>query len=509
MTTAVGSAWIDDVCRRAGDALGWRLEYHPAEEVAHVHHRADAPALWQAEIHDGVHVAGQLRLSSSPVDLEEADLRTAVATADLVAELVGQLATAHRKLESRSRDVHTLMELGRALPQDNTLSGSLTRLLTAAAQLTGYWGSAFFLVDAQQRQMRLRSTHVIDRTLIPNPERSLAQPSPDGAAVLQGVTILERQIADSAAWLPASCAVGFCVPVQTSEGPLGTLWCYDRRQRTVSDREVHVLQSVAAQIASALERTVLLRESAARKRLRDELHVASKNHPGGAVCPLPLDWGIDVAFRSASAAELGGDLCEVWPAGPQRTLVAVGDAVGHSIPAALIMAMARGSLRTLLHDDPEQLAKTELLMRRINRTLCTATRAEQFMTMVCGVIDLQQMTLTYTNAGHPPPWLSRGGRRTALQSHGLLLGVMPDVDYQHSVLPVRSGDLLVFFTDGVSEARSRDRSFFRTEGVLGPLGDRIWPTAAAAADAIWDSLSRHSGHRGPADDQTLLVVKVD
>jgi sigma-B regulation protein RsbU (phosphoserine phosphatase) len=296
--------------------------------------------------------------------------------------------------------------------------------------------------------------------------------------------------------------------VQSADGPLGTLWCYDRRDRTVTDRDVHVLQSVAAQIAAALERMVLLEESAARKKQRDELRAASQHHGGGAIAALPRDWGVDVALRSANAAELGGDLCEAWPVGPQRTLIAVGDAVGHSLPAAMIMAVARGALRTLMHGEAVGHSQIDALMRQINRTLCTVTNAEQFMALVCGVIDSRRMTLTYTNAGHPPPWLSREGRRSMLTSHGLLLGIVPDAGYQQSVLPLQRGDLLLFFTDGVSEAMSRDRSFFRSQGVMSALGDRDWASAGAAADAIWERLMGHVDRRSPADDQTLLVVKM-
>lgn len=507
-TATIGRTWIDDVCRRASDALGWNLVFQSADGESPFGVRDGSEQLWQADIHDGAETAGHLNLSAADAYADEADLRTAVATADLVADLLSRLATANRKLESRSSEVRTLMELGRAMPQDGSLPATLERLLLAAVQLTGYWAAAFFLVDSRSAQLRLRLSHGIERHDVPTPDRPLGQPTPDAMALLQSAAILDRRDTRSDQWLPTGCEVGVSVPVQSPDGPLGTLWCYERRERAVTDRDVHVLQSVAAQIAAALERTVLLKESAARKRLRDELHAASQHHTSGAVCALPHDWGIDVAFRSANAAELGGDLCEVWPVGPQRTLIAVGDAVGHSIPAALIMAVARGALRTLLHGESAGLAQTDALMRRINRTLCTVTRAEQFMTLVCGVIDAHRMTLTYTNAGHPPPWLSRDGRRSALASHGLLLGVVPDTGYQQSVLPLRSGDLLLFFTDGVSEAMSRDRSFFRSDGVMSALGDREWPTADAAAGAIWNRLTSHTGSRGPSDDQTLLVVKI-
>jgi sigma-B regulation protein RsbU (phosphoserine phosphatase) len=508
ITSTVGSSWIHDVCQKTSSAIGWNLAYHPAEDADGEPWGAGTDVTWQTDVNDGVDVIGRLRLSSDVNELDETDLRTAVATTNVVAELVGHLAAAHRKLDVRSSEVQTLMELGRALPQDGSLSGSLQRLLKAAVQLSGYWAAAFFLVDSQGARMRLRAMHGIERRTIPWPDRPLDMSCPDRTALLHGVGAVDGADPQFASWLPASCTVGFCVPVNSAEGPLGCLWCYDRRRRPVTDRDVHVLQSVAAQIAAALERTVLLRESAARKRMREELQAASLRHPGGAVCNSPVDSGLDVAFRSASAAELGGDLCEVWPAGPQRTLIAVGDAVGHSVPAALIMAIARGSLRTLLHGGQENLVRTDALMRRINQALCTVTLAEQFMTMVYAVIDQKKMTMTYTNAGHPPPWLSRNGRRTPLQSHGLLLGVMPEAGYQHSVVPLQPGDLLVFFTDGVSEAMSRDRSIFRTEGVLNALGDDPHQSAAEAADAVWSRLRGHIGESEPADDQTLLVVKI-
>jgi sigma-B regulation protein RsbU (phosphoserine phosphatase) len=499
--------WVDDICRRASEALGWTLEFNAATDASP--QLAALPlATWQSDVHDGAEVIGRLRLQPNGRESTEVDLRTAVAVAHLIAHLLGRLASVQRKLDRRNRDWQTLIDLGRVLPRENSLSSAIQRLLAAAVDFSGYWAAAFFLIDSPQAALRLRAVYGLERRLVVRPDRPLNQPGPDRIALRDQCAIVTGDDPQASHWLPRNCVTGVCVPVQTAEGPLGSLWCYDRRQRTVTEREVHVLQSFAAQMAAVLERTVLLRESAARKRLRDELQLASKRHTGGVVCPLPLDSGLDVAFRSASAAELGGDLCEVWPTGPQRTMIAVGDAVGHSIPAALIMAVARGSLRTLLQADPEHLALTDVLIRRMNQTLCTLSRAEQFMTMVIGQIDLRRMVLTYTNAGHPQPWLSRNGRWTSLQSHGLLLGIMPDAVYRRSELPLCRGDLLVFFTDGVSEAMSRDRSLFRTEGVLAALADTPHRTAAEAADAIWERLQHHMGRARRSDDQTLLVVRV-
>jgi sigma-B regulation protein RsbU (phosphoserine phosphatase) len=454
----------------------------------------------------GDDVAGHLRLRTDSLPAAS-DLSRVIGTADVVAELIGRLATAERRLESRGRKVTTLMELGRAIPQTSTLTATLDKLLLAATELTGYWSAAFFLADPLALTFRLRQAHGLPASGVPVPQRIWSL-SPDSAAMEQGVIVLQRGDAEAEPWLPASCAVGFAVPVSSSAGPLGTLWCYDRRHRTVATSDVQALQSVAAQTATVLERTVWLHETAAQKRLRDELHVASRRHPGHAFGPVPRDWGLDIAVKTASAAELGGDLCELWPVGPRRLLVAIGDAVGHSVPAAMIMAVARGSLRTQIASRDGQPLEVDRFVQRLNEALCTVTRGEQFMTLFCCMVDLNDGSLTATNAGHPPPWLIRGGEPMALGAHGLLLGILPETAYESVRLPLQAGDCLVFFTDGVSEAMSRTRELFGAQGVVQTLRGANWTTAEQAAEAIWAALQQHTSGLRASDDQTLLVIRV-
>lgn len=496
--------WIADVCDRVSEALGCRFEFHPAENAL-----ARGPvsrAVWRKAVHTGDELAGHLCLTTLATECER-ELSRTIGAAEVVADLVARLATAERRLESRRRDVSTLMELGRALPQTSTLSATLDKLLAAAVDLTGFWSAAFFLADPLALSFQLRHSRGLPPTGLPHPRRQWAD-CPDGFAVRTGAVILHRHEPEAAAWLPAGFASGFAVPVCSSAGPLGTLWCFDRRQRPVQPHDLQALQSVAAQTATVLERAVWQRESVAQKRLKDELHQASQRHPGHAFGPVPKEWGLEIAVRTASAAELGGDLCELWPVGPRKLLVAIGDAVGHSVPAALIMAVARGSLRTLIAGRDESRFGIEEFVARLNQALYTVTRGEQFMTLYCGLLDLESMTLSATNAGHPQPWLIRKGDAAALGAHGLLLGIMPDTQYEAARIPLQPGDTLVFFTDGVSEAMSRTRELFRPQGVLMALKSHAWQTAEDAADIVWTALQQHQApHRGK-DDQTLLVVRL-
>ncbi len=489
------AAEVGEVCDRLSAALGWRVDFDPAE------HHAGSEAVADA-------VAGRLRLQPASSTWPRTDYPVAVATAEAVSVLLARLRTALKSLESRSREVTTLMEMGRPDQKREGLSATIERLLAGAVELTRFWSAAFFLIDPVMESLRLRSSWRIDPGCIPQSCRSLQAPTPDAQALFHGAILLDRKDDRGSEWLPEGCAMALGVPVRSVDGPLGMLWCFERRRQAVSPHAVKVLKSVAAQIARTLERTVLLRESAVRKRLRNELRTASRHQNISRTLPVRADSGIDVAMRAASASELSGDLCEVCPLDASRTFLALGDAVGHSIPAAMVMAVARGALRALVHDGEDCDFQPHQLIRRINRTLCSSTGAEQFMSVVAGIIDHQTRTLTYSNAGHPPPWLIRDGVRTSLKSHGMLCGVLSEAVYLESEVPLETGDLLVFFTDGVSEAVSPQRQLFRADGVLNALADQSWESAAAAANAIWQRMGEHAGHHEARDDQTLLVIQV-
>lgn len=485
-------------------ALGWRLHFHPEEPQAP---HCDA-SVWSTPITDGQETIGRLSLTAPELPTQAVAHQFAIATSNAVAEMLSRLAAAERKLATRTREVSTLVELGRTIPRTEQLSVTLRRLLQGAVELTGLWSGAFFLVDPAQQALRLRVAHNLDLRTVPHVQRSLMMASPDAVALLEGEVRLTRDDPALATWLPTGSHFGVGVPVRTADGPLGVLWCYERRRGVIAERQIHILQTVAAQIAGVLERTVLLKDSEARHRLRHELQAASRHHGQTRTTNLPQNNGLEVALRSASASELTGDLCEVWPISTQRTLVALGDAVGHSVPAALVMAVARGALRTLLQDVVGDKKEPAIVVPRINRTLCSVSDSEQFMTLVCGTYDHRAKTFTYVNAGHLPPWLLRGEDRRPLHSHGLLCGVLPETSYSQEVLTLQPDDVLVFFTDGVTEAMSPQRQLFRTEGLLAALGDRCWTSAADVADAIWTRLMQHAGAGGPTDDQTLLVLRV-
>lgn len=506
------SGWIATVCRDFSQATGWPLQYTPAAavEAAKLESRlqSDPECCWWAAVENGQGRAGFLHIDL-PDDPERDHSFLAVCELGrIVADLLSRVLSTARQLESRTRDVTTLVDIGLSVPREQDLIDALNRLLRAALQLTGFRAAGFFLLDAAAEELNLRAFQQLDPLPLPFPQRDLADDPPDAEALAECRVLLHHgDESNQNPWMPSGASTALCVAVHSESGPIGTLWAFDRRKRVPTGRESHVLESIAAQIAAVLERVVLLRENADGERLRSDLRVASQSQTADVLRELPPGAGFDAAAICTSRYELGGDLCELIPVDTRRTVVAIGDASGDGVPAAMVMAAVRGALRALSDSPPGEALRTERVVDRLNKTLHSITPSHQFMSLLYGVLDPAAGSFTYTNAGHPMPLLVHRGEIKTLQSHGLLLGILPDAEYERSTLALSPGDILVFFSDGVSEAMNVRQKMFRQDGIVDVVRRHLDGTAHDLMQAIWDRLETHTaGGRG--DDRTLLVVRM-
>lgn len=504
--TIADPAWIDKLCQRLTQAVGWPMAY-----VGDVHGEPNSlwsESTWRVDLSDGQQRLGHISLGLPELPAHDSRFAMAREVAELFGEVINRLAQAEARVECRTRELSTLVELGKCLPNVGDISRSLEQLLSAAVAVSGFWSAAFFLRGAAGEGLKLRATHHLAPEHVPHPERELTPQCPDWEALRSGFVSLERDDLRGMGWLPAGTSLAVCVPVVTEVGPVGTLWCYERRTRVLGPLDREAMHSVATQIGAALERSVLRRESLNERRLRRELGLAQEAKPSGAMHTLPESFGLEVAQRSQAYRELGGDLCELFSIDAQHAAIVIGDAVGHSIPAAVLMTMARGAIRTVFEARGEEIARTDKLLERVNKVLHDISSAEQFMTMVCGVFDIGQGVFSFSNAGHPAPYLVRGNLVVPLQAHGLILGVMPQVTYTRSTVPIQPGDVLVFYTDGLTEAMSPGRELFHSERLIEELGRCSSESAERVADSVWSALQRHLDGEANHDDCSLIVVRV-
>ncbi|MFH1680295.1 MAG: PP2C family protein-serine/threonine phosphatase [Candidatus Eisenbacteria bacterium] len=224
-----------------------------------------------------------------------------------------------------------------------------------------------------------------------------------------------------------------------------------------SPEELELLRSLAAQIALVAENLDLFEEKLERQKLEEQLGVARRIQEGLLPRILPATPGLRLAARIRFCLNVAGDYYDILPLQDGRTLLAIGDVAGKGIGAALLMSNLQASLRTV-KDLGISLADA---VRRINALIHENTPPDLFITLFVAIVDPESGEVVYVNAGHNLPLLVRSdGGVERLGIGGIPLGVFPDAEYEEGQTVLRRGEMLLLFTDGVSEAmRPTDEEF--------------------------------------------------
>ncbi|MFA7331331.1 MAG: SpoIIE family protein phosphatase [Candidatus Delongbacteria bacterium] len=306
-------------------------------------------------------------------------------------------------------------------------------------------------------------------------------------------------------WLRAR-QTALLLPLRVSRETAGFLAVGAKRDgEDFSGEELRALSTLSSQVALAAENLRLLEENLEKRRLDEQLAMARRIQQRFLPSDLPATPGLEVMARSLFCLEVAGDYYDVVPLPDGRTVLAVGDVSGKGAGAAMLMANLQASLRTSIRGG----GRLEEIVEGINQLICANTEDEQFITFFVGVFDPRSGRFFYVNAGHNPPLvIRRAGGLERLDSTGLLLGVLPEAEYGRGELELRTGDLLLLYTDGVSEALDMGEEEFG-EARLAELARRHDEcTPGELVGLIEREVVRFQGREGFADDFTLLVGRV-
>ncbi len=261
--------------------------------------------------------------------------------------------------------------------------------------------------------------------------------------------------------------------------------------------------AASALLVSLLNRRRLRAEVAAQAadlELRVARQVQQKLFPAEA----PHVPGFDVAGVAAPAGATGGDYFDFFPLGGGRLGVAVADVSGHGLGPALLMAATRAYLRALARAD-RPVGETLTLA---NRVLCEDTGDERFVALLFSSLDPRTRTFAYAGAGQHGYLLDAAGKVTPLDPTGPPLGIDPDVEYPTAPPRVlEAGQVVLVFTDGLTEARSPDGSFFGAERTLAVAAAARGRPASEMARALCGAVREFSVDHPPADDITVVVIR--
>ena len=240
------------------------------------------------------------------------------------------------------------------------------------------------------------------------------------------------------------------VPMMVKGKMIGLLTVFNKKSETgftVSDQRL--LGIIAAQSAQIVETARLYQEEQSLLRLQEEMRLAYEIQLDLLPKSQPVLPGYQVAGKSIPAKDVGGDYFDFIPAGENNLTFCLGDISGKGIPAALLMSNLQATLQgqTMLGKDCKECVSFA------NEMLYRNSAPNKFATLFYGKIDASKHELSYCNGGHNNPfYFSHDNKLTPLDKGGLLVGIMPGVTYEEESIQFNSGDLLVIFSDGITEA---------------------------------------------------------
>jgi len=270
--------------------------------------------------------------------------------------------------------------------------------------------------------------------------------------------------------------------------------------------DLEFLYSLANLAIFSIENARLFREAIEKQKLEDELAIARDIQQGLLPRKLPEIPGIDVAAVNIPSRQVGGDYYDVIQISGSEYIFAIGDVSGKGTPAALLMASVQASLRAFA---PMGLSLSGAT-GRINDLTCMNTGHDKFITLFWGALDVGTRQFRYVNAGHNPPFLLRAtGEVERLDVGGIIIGFLKtQAPYPEGRVTLNSGDVVVMFTDGVSEAMNASEEDFTEQRLEEVLKDSRASSPEHILLDVRRTLEAYTRGTPQSDDLTMLIFKV-
>jgi sigma-B regulation protein RsbU (phosphoserine phosphatase) len=275
--------------------------------------------------------------------------------------------------------------------------------------------------------------------------------------------------------------------------------------------DLRTLQSVAAQTGLTLEVVELVRtlasEAAQRERMDREIEIAREVQQRLFPQHIPEITGVSLAGMCRPASGVGGDYYDLIEMEDGHLGFAIGDVSGKGISAALIMASLRASLRGLILDDPGDLGT---MMQKVNRLVYESSSSSRYATFFFAILDPQTRQFHYVNAGHNPPVLVKevSGELRRLEACGPVVGLLPLAGYETGSLILEPGDLLIAYTDGISEAMTAQDEEWGETRMLEAVSRGPTASAPEILESVFRAADEFTAGAEQHDDMTLLVMKI-
>ncbi|MBI5476592.1 MAG: SpoIIE family protein phosphatase [Ignavibacteriales bacterium] len=306
-------------------------------------------------------------------------------------------------------------------------------------------------------------------------------------------------------WTDGEIRSILCVPLLAKNKLIGILAVFNKSEGNgFTEDDKRLLSILATQSAQVLETTRLYQQEQSLKVIQEQVRLAAVIQNDLLPKKFPTISGYEIVGKSIPAQQVGGDYFDFIPLNKTEMAICVGDVSGKGFPASLLMANLQATLRgqSMVTTSPKQ------CINHSNKLLFESTSSEKFATLFYGILDWEEHKFQFCNAGQDPPLhISHIGDQKRLSTGGIVLGIMDSFPYEEEAIPLSPNDMIVIYTDGVTEAMNSRQEMFGEENLTSLLMQHHDLTATEVMDTITAKLKAHIGDHTQYDDITIVVIK--
>jgi sigma-B regulation protein RsbU (phosphoserine phosphatase) len=327
-----------------------------------------------------------------------------------------------------------------------------------------------------------------------------------GSVALSGAPIISHDVRNDPVYVNARDRTRseMVAPIISNDEVIGVFDLESDDLNAYSDDDLEVLLLLASQVAIIIEKVMLHEQLIEKKRLQGQLEVARQVQLELLPANDPELPGYDISAYNFPTEEVSGDYYDWVKIYDDEIGFVIADVSGKGVPAAILMSFLRASLRAATHVG----YATNISMGKVNYLLWESIERNQFVTAFHGILDASNGLLSYSNAGHNPPLLINFNRETRFIEYGEQpLGMFPETRYHQHHLSLKRGDVLVLYTDGVTEAQNPEGVEFGRDRLVEAVKENYDRPARELIASLEMAVLEWTANLGATDDVTFFVIK--
>ena len=415
-------------------------------------------------------------------------------------------AQLYTRTTRQARILLLLNEIARELSSILNLDELLGRIAELLRRLIDYQMFSILLLDPSGEKLQHRFSLRFHESIHLKNDIPLGR-GLVGAAAESKQAVLVSDVSKDPRYVAANPETRseLAVPLIYKDKVIGVLDLEHTRRGFFTEEHKRTITTLAAQIAIAIENAQLYEQIARQeRRLERDLSLARELQMRLLPQARPKLAHLDVAAKFVPARAIGGDLYDFIPYSMSRLGLVIGDVSGKGAPAAIYAALVSGILRSHAPIEP---GPSEMLSA-VNLSLAERRIEAQFVSLIYAVWDDEHRTLTVSNSGLPRPIYVHEGKNEVIEATGLPLGLFDEAEYDEFEFRMKPGDMFVFFSDGILDARNRNGELFGRGRVEKIVLECACKSADCVVDSLFQAVAEHSAGMETFDDQTVVAIRV-